>query len=181
MTHDIATLRTERLLLRPLRADDARAITDGIDNIDVAKWLSVVPFPYGMDDAHAFLSSAAVEPRVTWGICDADGLCGVVSIRPELGYWIARGRWGRGYLTEAGRAARDAAFADPTRRTLTARHMAGNDRSARVLEKLGFTVIGETQNHYRALNQRCTSVVLRLTRPEWRRLRRATGQDRAGP
>lgn len=145
----------------------------------MARWLSVVPFPYTRADADAFLSSKAVEPRVTWAICDDAGLCGVVSIRPELGYWIARDRWGRGYLTEAGRAARDAAFADPTRRSLGARHMVGNERSARVLAKLGFRVVGQRTDYYRALNQDCQSAVLTLSRADWRRLSRTEQPYRA--
>ena len=179
MTHDIATIRTDRLVLRPLRPSDADALVQGANKLDVTRWLSVVPFPYTHTDAEAFLASKAIEPRVVWAICDARGVCGVVSIRPELGYWLARDRWGQGYLTEASRAACDAAFADPTRRELTARCMVGNDRSARVLAKLGFRVTGQRMDYFCALQQECATTALTLTRTDWRRLSRSRQPDRA--
>jgi RimJ/RimL family protein N-acetyltransferase len=171
MSRDIATIHTDRLLLRPLVPGDAAAIVAGVGNYDVSKWLSVVPFPYSEADARAFLGSPAAQARLAWGICDDEGLQGVVSIDGEFGYWLNRRAWGRGYATEAGRAAVDAAFADPTRAELGAGYMIGNDRSAQVLAKLGFTRIGTTERMFRAFGQTAPAAVLRLTRAEWRRER----------
>lgn len=165
---DIATLMTERLLLRPFRASDAAAVARAVENYDVARWLAVVPFPYSRADAAAFLASPAAEPRRAWAICDAGGLVGAVSIVGDLGYWLARDAWGRGYGCEAGRAAVDAAFADRGRRRLAASHMVGNDRSARVLEKLGFRAVGTEERYFRALGQYVPVRAMEMTRAEWR-------------
>ncbi|WP_375261352.1 GNAT family N-acetyltransferase [Palleronia sp.] len=176
---DIAHLTTERLVLRPLRPDDADAVVAGVGNYDVAKWLAVVPFPYDRSDAESFLASTAAEARRTWAICDASGLCGVISAQDELGYWLARSAWGRGYAREAAEAVRDAVFADPTRKRLTVSHMVGNDRSEKVIRYLGFRAVGATRRRFRALGQDAETVLYEMTRAEWRRLRRAAQRDRA--
>ncbi|WP_017555718.1 GNAT family N-acetyltransferase [Nocardiopsis baichengensis] len=56
---------------------------------------------------------------------------------PELGYRLARSRWGRGLATEGSRALLDTAFADPSVRRVLARTMAVNTASRRVMEKIG--------------------------------------------
>ncbi len=48
-------LRTPRLTLRPLEMTDADAIVEGVGNYDVSRWLSVVPYPYTVEDALWFL------------------------------------------------------------------------------------------------------------------------------
>ncbi|SFG05131.1 Protein N-acetyltransferase, RimJ/RimL family [Palleronia marisminoris] len=176
---DIAYLTTARLVLRPLYHDDAEAIVAGVGNYDVAKWLAVVPFPYDHGDAEAFLTSSAAEPRRAWAICDADGLCGVISAQDELGYWLARPVWGRGYGREAAEAARDAAFADPTRKQLSVSHMVGNHRSERLIRSLGFRPVGTTRRRFRALGQDADTALYEMTRADWRRLRRTEQQGRA--
>ncbi len=168
---DIATLRTARLVLRPFRTEDAEDIAAAVANYDVARWLAVIPFPYGRVDAEAFLGSTAAEARRSWAVCNADGLVGAISVSGELGFWLARPFWGRGYLTEAGAAVVDAAFADPSRHHLVASHMIGNDRSARVLEKLGFRQTAIETRHFVALGQEAPVRRLVMTRREWRRLR----------
>ena len=176
---DIAYLTTERLVLRPLCADDADEIVAGVGNYDVAKWLAVVPFPYRRADAEEFLASSAAEPRRAWAICSGDALCGIISAQDELGYWLARPAWGQGYASEAAKAVRDAIFADPTRKTLSVSHMAGNDRSERVIRGIGFREIGTMRRRFRALGQDAEAVLYEMTRAEWRRLRHAQQRSRA--
>jgi RimJ/RimL family protein N-acetyltransferase len=57
----------------------------------------------------------------------------------ELGWVLRREAWGRGYATEAGRACVEWAFSEFDLTYLTAMINAGNRRSIRVSERLGFT------------------------------------------
>ena len=57
----------------------------------------------------------------------------------EMGWWIARSGWGRGYATEATKAVRDKAFESGWADRLLAVYEPVNEASARVVEKLGFT------------------------------------------
>ena len=145
--------RTERLLLRPGWAEDAPARAAAISDERIVRNLATAPWPYELRDAEAFLASPRdpVLPSLlaferTDGAPRLVGACGL-GRRPsgavELGYWIARAHWGRGFATEAGGALIDIA------RTLgltqlEGSHFVDNPASARVLEKLGFKPIGIT-------------------------------------
>jgi len=145
--------RTPRLLLRPGFPEDAPALAQAIGDLAIVRNLSVVPWPYTVRDAEAYLASPRdpVLPSFlvferTDGPPRLVGSCGL-GRRPsgavELGYWIARSSWGRGFATEAGKALVDIARALGLAQ-LKASHFTDNTASARVLEKLGFESTGIT-------------------------------------
>jgi len=57
---DTLTLRTERLLLRPLRADDAAALFAIFSDPEVMRYWSTPPWP-SVDEAHALIARDARE------------------------------------------------------------------------------------------------------------------------
>jgi len=143
--------RTPRLLLRPSFPEDAPALATAIADEAIARNLVVVPWPYSLRDAEAFLASPRdpVLPSFliyerTDGPPQLVGSCGL-GRRPsgavEMGYWISRPYWGRGIATEACRAlieiARTLGLAQ-----LEGSHFVDNPASGRVLEKLGFEPVG---------------------------------------
>lgn len=56
----------------------------------------------------------------------------------ELGYWIGKPFWGRGYMPEAAKALIDRGFRELGMRTIWCGYYDGNAKSKRVQEKLGF-------------------------------------------
>ena len=145
--------RTERLLLRPGWAEDAPALARAIADEQVVRNLATAPWPYRQEDAEAFLAAPRDPIMPTFLIMERTGgdprivgSCGLAR-RPsgavELGYWIARAHWGKGFATEAGRALLDIARALKLPR-LEASHFVDNPASGRVLEKLGFEPTGIT-------------------------------------
>jgi RimJ/RimL family protein N-acetyltransferase len=143
--------RTPRLLLRPGFPEDAPALAAAIADEAIVKHLAVVPWPYTLRDAEAFLASPRdpVLPSLlvferTGGAPELVGYCSLKR-RPsgavELGYWIARAYWGRGFATEACLALIDIARTLGLPR-LEAGHFIDNPASGRVLEKLGFEALG---------------------------------------
>ena len=143
--------RTPRLLLRPGWAEDAPALARAIADEAIVRNLSTAPWPYGVAEAAAFLAaprdpilpSLLITERTT-AAPRVIGACGFAR-RPsgavELGYWIARPYWNRGFATEAARALVDIARTLKLPR-LEASHFLDNPASARVLEKLGFVATG---------------------------------------
>ena len=166
------TIATPRLTLRPVSAEDVPALVPAIGNYDIVRWLGRVPYPYRAADAEAFVAANAANAGRVWFVHDASGLAGGISIDGELGYWFRRDLWGRGYALEAAAAAVDVHFADRRAGHLPSGHMPGNDRSARVLEKLGFRPAGTKVVAARALAQQVESLAYTLTRTDWT-LRRA--------
>lgn len=149
--------RTEHLLLRPGWAEDAPALAAAIADETIVRNLATAPWPYALRDAEAFLAAprdpvlpsfliyerTTADPRLV-------GACGL-GRRPsgavELGYWIAREHWNRGFATEAGLALLDIAGALALPR-LEASYFIDNPASGRVLEKLGFLATGITAPRY---------------------------------
>jgi RimJ/RimL family protein N-acetyltransferase len=145
--------RTERLLLRPGWVEDAAALAQAIADEMIVRNLASAPWPYRLRDAEAFLAQPR-DPALpsfliferTKGAPRLVGACGL-GRRPsgavEMGYWITRAHWGRGFATEASTALIEIAHALRLAR-LEASHFLDNPASARVLEKLGFEPIGIT-------------------------------------
>jgi len=49
--HDKMILRTDRLILRPLKDSDAQSVAENANNLNVSKWLLKMPYPYRLKDA----------------------------------------------------------------------------------------------------------------------------------
>ena len=143
--------RTPRLLLRPGFPEDAPALATAIADEAIVRNLATAPWPYSMRDAEAYLASPRdpilpsllIFERGT-GAPQLVGACGL-GRRPsgsvEMGYWIARSYWGRGFATEACHALVEIARALGLT-SLEGSHFIDNPASARVLEKLGFEGLG---------------------------------------
>ncbi len=146
--------RSERLFLRPGWPEDWEEILARIADEGVVRNLASAPWPYTAEDAKAFVQRPqdARLPHFLVTLPGADGatLIGSVGLGRdllghdtsggddiELGYWIAREHWGRGYATEAVRAVLCLARALGHRR-LVADHFVDNPASGRVLRKAGF-------------------------------------------
>ena len=148
-----AVLRTARLTLRGPAPGDAEALAALADDLAVVRMTSRMPHPYTPADAQAFLDRAGAEDlrsEATWIIQDGEGPVGALGLfpadppglGPELGYWLGRPVWGRGYAGEAVSAA--VAWSDSVwrRRCLQARCFIDNPASIRVLDKAGFLPTG---------------------------------------
>jgi len=148
-------LETERLFLRPYGEADAPHIVALLDDAVVADFLMVTPLPFVAFDARQMVKAA--WRRLTTGrgfdllVCARDGGPPIGSVgvglhdegsRAELGFWIGRKHWGRGYATEA--AGRMIEFARGSLRVsrITATAAGDNAGSRRVLDKLGFVEAG---------------------------------------
>lgn len=152
--------RSERLLLRPTFAEDwpeiYRGISDGGADDGIVRMLASAPWPYREQDAREFAARGfdPLYPRLLVTLPGEVGsrAIGCIGIDPqgegtELGYWIARPFWGRGFATEAGRAL--IAIARMLgHRTLLAGHAVDNPASGRVLRKLGFRPTGEVRRQF---------------------------------
>jgi RimJ/RimL family protein N-acetyltransferase len=147
-------LRTARLQLRALLASDADSVIAAMNDWAVAQWVSAPPFPYRPPDFDFFLrlvgDDHATGRPTRFGIADgeSDALVGTIAIEPkgessgELGYWIGRAFWGRGYASEAAAAVVSHVREQRLFRCLTAVTDPENDASHRVLLKTGFVCTG---------------------------------------
>ncbi|MEM8655657.1 MAG: GNAT family N-acetyltransferase [Pseudomonadota bacterium] len=137
-------MTTERLTLRRPHQRDAVAISALVGDMEVSRWLTRVPHPYGLADAHAFIARASVDDGNTFMICVGDQVVGCIGTERELGYWLGQNHWGRGYASEAARVMVDRHFAQG-RDELRSGHFVENAASRHVLDKLGFQRTSQEQ------------------------------------
>lgn len=131
--------------LRPWRLADAPAIVEGIDgDPEIARWLDLVPQPYGLEDARAYIAGIGEQ---AFAIVDAETgrVLGSIGVRwnerrdvGEIGYWSRADVRGRGVVSRALRLVSRFAFEHEGAARLQLRADPENVGSCRVAEKAGF-------------------------------------------
>lgn len=173
---------TKRLLLRQLRAADAEPLHALFNDWNVVQWLSTPPWPYTLDDAHAFISVRMQDER-TFAVTLDGALIGCIDARtftpayieaappgPNLGYWLGRRFWARGYMTEAARAFLTHIFASHAGDIVYSGALAENRASLNIQKKLGFVPHVEGTHFFRPLNEKRPHVYTRLDRTAFQAL-----------
>ncbi len=148
-------IRTRRLVLRAPQPSDLGVCASLLGDYEVAKMLSRVPHPYDLEIGKAFLAKAvenwkkpAEADELSFHV-DHDGqMIGCVSFKklqeaPEFGYWLGKPFWGKGYMSEAVYAATSWLFDNTDHAVMAGEAMAENPASLKVMEKIGFRVVGD--------------------------------------
>jgi [ribosomal protein S5]-alanine N-acetyltransferase len=157
---ELPTLETTRLRLRPFTLADSKELQRLVGEREIADTTLNIPHPYEDGMAEAWISThcSAFEAKETVTLAvearDTGMLVGAVGLRlhlsnesAEIGYWIGRVYWGRGYCTEAARAMLDYAFRRLGLNRVHAAHLSRNPASGRVMAKLGMTHEGRQRQH----------------------------------
>lgn len=144
------TLRTERLLLRPWRAEDREPFAALNADPRVMEWF---PAPMTAVESNAVADRIQAHFRETgWGlwaveIPGADPFIGFVGLSPsdstlgypsvEIGWRLAASQWGHGYAPEAALEALRFGFDDVHLDEIVSFTSVGNAKSRRVMTKIG--------------------------------------------
>ena len=56
-------LETKRLILRAWSKNDIGDLIDGLNNLNVSRWLASVPYPYAIKDAEGWIQFCANNDR----------------------------------------------------------------------------------------------------------------------
>ena len=156
------TLSTARLRLRAFTLADAPSVRRLAGEREVADTTLSIPHPYGEGVAEAWIASLAGEygrgEQAVFAITEqaTEALVGAIGLvlrpahhRAEMGYWVGRPYWGRGYATEAAAAMLHYGFTQLSLNRIHACHFARNPASGRVLEKIGMRREGVSRQHVR--------------------------------
>jgi RimJ/RimL family protein N-acetyltransferase len=113
---------------------------------------SRIPHPYPGGAAARWIAErdalAASGREISFCLDSAGTVAGAVTLRRlaqglyDLGYWIGKSWWGRGFATAAAQGASAHAFAVLGAGAVRAGHYLDNPASGRVLEKCGFRYTG---------------------------------------
>ena len=141
-----------RVYLESLSIDDADSIAMNADDREIAYNLGILtfPHPYKREDALRFIEKATQDfiegKQAHFGIHINEGLIGVegynsldlINRNGEIGYWIGRGQWRKGYGKEAVRLLVGFGFEVLKLHRIQAKVFTFNKASSSLLESLGF-------------------------------------------
>ncbi|MEV0902949.1 GNAT family N-acetyltransferase [Actinoplanes sp. NPDC049802] len=184
-----AFLDTERLTLRQFTADDADLLTELDSDPAVMRYLTGEPTPPEHYRERGLRNILACYER--WGgdfglfaaqDKDHGAFVGWFLLCPEqegpldeveLGYRLRQAEWGRGYATEGSKALLAKAFTELGVRRVWADTMSLNDRSRKVMEKVGMTMTGTLDtppDMRKAEGAEYGGVRYEITEQQWERL-----------
>jgi len=157
MELDYPILQTSRLRLRPFTEADVAALHALMQDQDVMRYVGDRRVPTLQEAWRAvagWIGHWALRGYGMWAIeerasGDVVGRAGLINPAdwpgPEVGYLLGRAWWGRGYATEAARAALDWGFATVGFDRLISLIDPDNEASIAVAGRLGETLDGETE------------------------------------
>jgi RimJ/RimL family protein N-acetyltransferase len=180
-TAEVATpeLAGSRVRLRPLRAEDAGALFRLRSDPRVMRYWSHPPWTEPAQAAE-YLAKLLRESdgAHSWAVthAGADALVGTASLfaisrahrRAEIGYSLAADLWGRGYAQDALRLVLDFAFMTLGVERVEADVDPRNDRSCRLVERLGFVREGLLRSRWRVGDEVTDSAMYGLLRSVYR-------------
>lgn len=162
------SITTTRLTLRHPKPNDAPAITRAINDWEVVRWLSRVPYPYQQTDAAEFIDRSktawAERNASRFAIIFESEIVGGIGLERhdkslfDLGYWIARRHWNKGIATEAVFAIIDFAHEQLAASGITASCHEENQRSEKVLLKANFSRVGTGLRFSTALGKKVLAI-----------------------
>ncbi|KAJ4365645.1 hypothetical protein N0V83_008265 [Neocucurbitaria cava] len=179
-------LITHRLLLRPMRLQDAPSMSLSANNPSVAKYMSnTFPNPYTVDAAKGWINMNITAPHQNhFAICELSSpevVIGGIGLKPgadvnshsgEVGFWTGEAYWGKGYTTEALEAFTRWSFEkwekDGQRlRRLWGGIFSGNVASMRCFEKCGYSKEGVMVGHCEKAGEVMDLHIFGLTKRSW--------------
>ncbi len=147
--------------------EDAPSVAALAGDASVAEMTLLIPHPYVIQHAIDWFATHAGQfaagASAQFAITDRAGgtLMGSIGIefqarhaKAEIGYWIGRPFWGRGYATEAGRAVVRWAFESRGVERVESFCFTKNTASARVLEKIGLRREGLARGYLKKGSER---------------------------
>ena len=163
-------LETERLLLRKWTEEDADSLFEYAKDPEVgpiAGWP-----PHRSREESLDVIRNVLNGRECYAICEkgnpkAIGAIELILNRHndtenhdeewELGYWLGKPFWGRGYMPEAAREMIRHGFEDLGMNTIWCGYFEGNQKSKRVQEKIGFVYHHTREDVYKKQTGICSS------------------------
>jgi len=181
---ELRSMTTPRLHLRPFTLDDAPAVQQLASERDIAATTLSIPHPYPNDGAEQWIRQGldAIErgemANFAITLKDAGTLIGSIGLgvkaeheRAEMGYWIGKPYWGRGYATEAARAVLQFGFDVLNLNRIVAHHMIHNPASGRILTRIGMQREGFFPQHIKKWDRYVDLIAYGIVRKHYDALR----------
>ncbi|MCP4329175.1 MAG: GNAT family N-acetyltransferase [Alphaproteobacteria bacterium] len=174
-------LTSARLCLRRPVGGDAETIASLAGDPEVSRFTARIPHPYTVGDAEAFLVTAddgwndGRERIFLITLREQGTALGMIGLIlgdeagcAEIGFFLSREYWGRGFIVEAVGAVLRYGFENLALDRIRASVVPENSRSLRALEKAGLVFVGREMEEAPARG-RCWEVMVgEIARPDCR-------------
>ena len=155
----------KRIILRTWKDEDMNDLIEGLNNLNVSKWLAAVPYPYTRKDANDFISYAkkldedSKDLMLAIVLKENNKVIGGTSIQSinkkdgtaTGGIWLNEKYQKNGYGTEAFSTRAKYCFEVLGLRRLENGYFSNNEKSRKMQEKLGYQYEGKRRKKYLCL------------------------------
>lgn len=161
----IPILQADLYILRLIQKKDIKSIHNHINNWNIAKMLSNVPFPYSNELLEKWIKSIIqqIDAGKSYHFSiinptdDSETIMGCIGLTlntaqqsAEIGYWIGQEYWGKGIATKAMQRLTNWALAHLNINYIQATAADDNPASIAVLKKCGFKLFGQGKEKFLA-------------------------------
>ena len=158
-------IHTDRLILRKaISGQEKISLVSQVGYWEVVKWLANVPYPYTYDDLEDYLLISDSN-QFDLNIFLGNQLIGRVGLTLDgdnyydLGYWIGKDYWGKGYATESSKKLLEYVLDKLDSPKIKSGYFVDNFSSWNVLKKLGFKEV-RVEKRYSVSNKKEMDLML---------------------
>ncbi|MGG5209135.1 GNAT family N-acetyltransferase [Chryseobacterium sp. MIQD13] len=162
--NDFPKIETERLILSQLKEGDIPFVTGYLQDKVFSDLTSNIPFPYTKEHAEFWVKMSRESFESNTGYTFAvrnreEQIIGAIGLhdrdddKAELGYWMGKPFWNKGYITEAAAALIDFGFKELELNKIYATYFLHNPASGRIMEKIGMEKEALLKQHLKKGNE----------------------------
>lgn len=173
-------LKTKRLILRKWKISDAEELTKLWNDKEITKWIEGIPYPCDLKKIKSLLRGNE-KGAYYFAIFTDKKLIGSIWFRhidseynyelAELGLWIGKSFWGKGYALEASKKLIEWGFKNLKLRKIFAKVNIENNASKELMKKIGFRLEGKLRKQVRIRFEKkiCDELYYGLLKEEWKK------------
>ena len=164
-------IETKRLILRKPKKSDWKDITEGVGELDIARYIGRIPHPYKKKDDYSFVIELKPEKKVI-GATNLHQIDGI-SLSAATGSWINKKYWRNGYILEAKIPTLDFAFNKLKLIRIESCVYKENKASNGMAKVFGYKLEGTKRKAVKAISTGKThdENIYGLLKPEWKKAR----------
>lgn len=178
-------METDRLIIRKWKEGDINDLIEGLNNINVSKWLAFVPFPYLRKNAEQWINHCirndnennksgyefCIELKSNRKVIGGMSISAINKVNGTAGggIWLNENYQGKGFGKEAFAEKIRFSFEELGLRRLENGFFDGNDSSKFLQEKFGYKIEGKRRKKFFCLadGELKDEIITGLLKEEW--------------
>lgn len=169
-------IKSKKFILRPYNKNDLDSLVENLNNKNISKFMSHVPYPYAIKHGKKWIERCIQKNKksrrrkiifaveIHGKIAGSIGLDPIKSHKAEIGYWLAKKYWNHGIMSEALKIVTRLGFEKLKLKRVQAHVFRENKISAIILEKNGYKKEGLLKKYFYKNNRYSDAYLYARTR-----------------